>query len=316
MARAWSCWSTIRSYARQSVVEHPHVWRRSYGVAYFAAGGRIDGGIRLYALDVKTGELLHKADVRVTGGRGANVIRQSVLPDILSIENDTVWMRGLGVNKNLAPVPDEPHLFAPRGFLDDTWWHRTYWVYGTKIGGGYSHWPDAGNAVPAGRLLVFDGGKHIYGYGRLRYRMGDGHVGRGAASDYTTICRDPRTRATEPGRSGRCGTRERRTGEPVGRRQIEWVSQLPFVAQFDRADHRCTVGCRRRVTAQHGIWRYSGNTLDCFPKRRGKAGSLPTARATDSRRHGLDRLRCFRLHDRRGHHLPANKRRVNERLLA
>ena len=112
-------------------------------------------------------ELLQKADVRATGGGGANVIRQSVLPDILSIEDDTVWMRGLGVNKNLAPVSDEPHLFAPRGFLDDTWWHRTHWVYGTKVGGGYSHWPDAGNAVPAGRLLVFDGSKYIYGYGRL-----------------------------------------------------------------------------------------------------------------------------------------------------
>ncbi|MBC8868961.1 MAG: PQQ-binding-like beta-propeller repeat protein [Planctomycetes bacterium] len=198
--------------------------------AYFAAGrsARIDGGIRLHALDVRTGELLHKADVRVTGGPGANVIRQSVLPDILSIQNDAVWMRGLGVDKNLAPVPDEPHLFAPRGFLDDTWWHRTYWMYGTKIGGGYSHWPDVGNLVPAGRLLVFDGGKHIYGYGRLRYQAGDGHVGRGAASDYRLFAEV----LTPTPQSQEDAEREkRRTGEPVGRRQIEWVSQLPFVAR-------------------------------------------------------------------------------------
>ncbi len=85
-------------------------------MVYFAAGrsSRLDGGIRLYALDAKTGTMLHKADVK-----------QSVLPDILSLQHDTVWMRGLGVDKNLAPVRDEPHLFAPRGFLDDTWWHRT-----------------------------------------------------------------------------------------------------------------------------------------------------------------------------------------------
>jgi len=201
--------------------------------AYFAAGrsARIDGGIRLHALDVRTGELLHKADVRVPGGPGANIIRQSVLPDILSIENDTVWMRGLGVNKNLAPVPDEPHLFAPRGFLDDTWWHRTYWIYGTKIGGSYSHWPDAGNAVPDGRLLVFDGGKHIYGYGRLRYRLGDGHVGRGAASDYRLFAEviTPTPQIHEDQEDAE--REKRRTGEPVGRRQIEWVSQLPFVAR-------------------------------------------------------------------------------------
>ncbi len=199
-------------------------------VAYFAAGrsARIDGGIRIHALDVRKGELLHKADVRVAGGPGANVIRQSVLPDILSFENETVWMRGLGVNEKLAPVPDEPHLFAPRGFLDDTWWHRTYWVYGTKVGGGYTHWPDAGNAVPAGRLLVFDGGKHIYGYGRLRYRMGDGHVGRGAASDYRLFAEilTPTPQNREDAELAKKGT-----GEPVGRRQIGWVWPLPFVAR-------------------------------------------------------------------------------------
>lgn len=194
---------------------------------YVAAGrsARMDGGIRIHALDVRTGELVRKVDVRMTGGGGANVIRQSVLPDILSIKNDTVWMRGLGVNKNLAPVSDEPHLFAPRGFLDDTWWHRTYWVYGTKVGGGYSHWPDAGNAVPAGRLLVFDDGKYIYGYGRLRYRMGDGHVRANATDDYKLFAEvlDPKPR-----------TRQDRRGETkqvAGRREIKWATNLPFVAK-------------------------------------------------------------------------------------
>ena len=126
--------------------------------AYFAAGrsARIDGGIRLHALDVRTGELLHKADVRVTGGPGANVIRQSVLPDILSIENDSVWMRGLGVNENLAPVPDEPHLFAPRGFLDDTWWHRSYWLYGRVWKSGAGGYYQSGRFAPSGRPMVFD----------------------------------------------------------------------------------------------------------------------------------------------------------------
>jgi hypothetical protein len=189
---------------------------------YVAAGrsARMDGGIRIHALDVRTGELVRKVDVRMTGGGGANVIRQSVLPDILSIENDTVWMRGLGVNKNLAPVSDEPHLFAPRGFLDDTWWHRTYWVYGTKVGGGYSHWPDAGNAVPAGRLLVFDGSKYIYGYGRLRYRMGDGHVRANATEDYKLL---------------------------TPRDQMGHQSALR--GQVNRADARQPAGCRRAIAA-------------------------------------------------------------------
>jgi len=195
--------------------------------AYFAAGrsSHLDGGIRLYALEVKTGRLLHRADVKVPGGQSTGIIRQSVLPDILSIEKDTVWMRGLGVDNNLAPVEDQPHLFAPRGFLDDTWWHRTYWLYGTEIGGGYSHWPDVGNVAPAGRLLVFDGAKQIYGYGRLRYRMGDGHVRPNATEDYRLFAEvltpKPQTRTDARG--------EKR--QVPGRRKFQWTASLPFVAR-------------------------------------------------------------------------------------
>jgi hypothetical protein len=195
--------------------------------AYFAAGrsSRIDGGIRLYAVSAPTGKLLHQADVRVPGGAGTNIIRQSVLPDILSIQKDTIWMRGLGVDKNLAPVEDLPHLFAPRGFLDDTWWHRTYWMYATKIGGGYSHWPDAGNAAPAGRLLVFDGGEHIYGYGRLGYRMGNGHVRPNGIEDYKLFAEvlAPQPQVREDARG------EER--QAPGRRKIVWTTNLPFVAK-------------------------------------------------------------------------------------
>jgi len=222
-----------RSHARQSVVakgDSPRSGDRSYtrqAVAYFTAGrsARIDGGIRLCALDIKTGELLHQADVRVRGGQGASVIRQSVLPDILSIQKNTVWMRGLGVDKNLAPVEDLPHLFAPRGFLDDTWWHRTYWVYGTAVGGGYSNWPLAGNAVPAGRLLVFDGEDTIYGYGRMTYRKGDGHVGPQAAKDYKLFAEvlTPKPQTREDARG------EQR--QVPGRREIKWATNLPFVAR-------------------------------------------------------------------------------------
>ena len=189
--------------------------------AYFAAGrsSRIDGGIRLYALEVKTGKVLHKADVNMTpGAGGAGVIRQSVLPDILSVQKDTIWMRGLGVDENLAPVKDLPHLFAPRGFLDDTWWHRTYWVYGTEIGGGYTYWPLVGNVSPAGRLLTFDDGKLIYGYGRMAYLAGKGHVRPDMAKDYKLFAEvlDPAPKATR--------NEERK-------RRIKWTAQLPFVAR-------------------------------------------------------------------------------------
>ena len=192
----------------------------SGGVArvYFAAGrsSLIDGGIRLYALELKTGKVLHKTDVAMT--RGAGVIREMVLPDILSAQKGAVWMRGLGVDKNLAPVKARPHLFAPRGFLDDTWWHRTYWVYGTEIGGGYTNWPLVGNRSPAGRLLAFDGGKLIYGYGRMAYRAGNGHVRPDMAKDYKLFAE---LLAPTPAVAIRRD----------GKRRIKWTAQLPFVAR-------------------------------------------------------------------------------------
>jgi len=196
-------------------------------IAYFAAGrsARLDGGIRLYALDVGTGQVLHQAAVCLTGRPTPNVIRQSVLPDIVSLQNGVIWMRGLGVARNLKPVPDKPHLFAPRGFLDDTWWHRTYWLYGTKMGASYSHWPDAGNAEPAGRLLAFDDGKRIYGYGRMHYRVGDGHVRADATKDYKLFAE---VLAPEP------QIIQDRRGETklgAGRREIKWATTLPFVAK-------------------------------------------------------------------------------------
>jgi len=188
---------------------------------YFAAGRSpfADGGIRLCVLDLKTGKLLRQADVDLTGGRGGGKIRQRALPDILSMQKGAVWMRGLGVDKNLVPIEKRPHLFAPRGFLDDTWWHRTYWLYGTAIGGGYTHWPDVGNRSPAGRLLAFDGGGLIYGYGRMAYRIGDGHVRPDMAKDYRLFAEA----------LGPAPAAARRGAE--ANRRIKWAAPLPFVAR-------------------------------------------------------------------------------------
>ena len=189
--------------------------------AYVAAGRSAftDGGIALHALELKTGRVLARADVGMGRNPGGGAIRKSVLSDILSAQNGAVWMRHVGVDKDLAPVENRPHLFAPRGFLDGTWWHRTYWLYGREIGGGYTHWPDAGNRVPAGRLLAFDGGGLIYGYGRMAYRMGDGHVRADMTRGYKLFAETLAPDAT-PAEKRRDGTR-----------RIKWTASQPFVAR-------------------------------------------------------------------------------------
>jgi len=71
-----------------------------------------------------------------------------------------------------------PHLYSSVGFLDDSWWHRTYWIIGTKMNSGYGGWPTIGNVVPSGRLLVLDD-SNIYGFGRNEYGRHGSHMGLG-----------------------------------------------------------------------------------------------------------------------------------------
>ena len=51
------------------------------------------------------------------------------------------------------------------GFLDDSNFHRSYWVYGKSFAGGHAGYYQAGKYAPAGRILVHDD-KNVYSYGR------------------------------------------------------------------------------------------------------------------------------------------------------
>ena len=156
-------------------------------VIYCVAGRSmfLDGGLRLLRLDPKTGRKLSETilDDRdpetqenlQTHIQGLNM--PVALPDVLSSDGKYVYMRSLpfdleGKRKFVTYVQvrdqqgDDVHLFSPTGFLDDTLWHRTYWVYGRAFASGAGGYHQAGRVAPAGRLLVFDDDT-VYGYGRL-----------------------------------------------------------------------------------------------------------------------------------------------------
>ena len=61
--------------------------------------------------------------------------------------------------------PDDAHLFCQIGFVDDSYFFRSYWTYGRRMTGGYGGWFQAGRYVPSGRILCFDDDA-VYGYGR------------------------------------------------------------------------------------------------------------------------------------------------------
>ena len=79
----------------------------------------------------------------------------------------------------------ESHIFSTTGFLNDTWWHRSYWLFASDPvcmppvnESGWAIWARMGNMVPSGRILSL-GEDIVYGYGRNRYPGGPSGQVRG-----------------------------------------------------------------------------------------------------------------------------------------
>jgi hypothetical protein len=87
-----------------------------------------------------------------------------VLPDVPSSDGENIWMRSVTFNPELVIQKDHPpHLFCSMGFLDDSWWERTYWIYGPHFFSGAAGVHFAKGVSSAGRILVFDD-TSVYGY--------------------------------------------------------------------------------------------------------------------------------------------------------
>ncbi|MCX6839203.1 MAG: PQQ-binding-like beta-propeller repeat protein, partial [Verrucomicrobia bacterium] len=150
----------------------------------------LDGGLWFYRLDAKTGEMRVKQNYDDkdpdTGGdlndRHKTLQMPVALNDILSSDGKWTYLRTQkiiedGKRVEVGPVSGDfdkqggahkgegAHLFAPMGFLDDSNFHRSYWVYGKSFAGGHGGYYQAGKYAPAGRILVHDD-KNVYSYGR------------------------------------------------------------------------------------------------------------------------------------------------------
>ncbi len=162
------------------------------GVVYFVAGRSsfLDGGMRFFRLDAESGRKISEGTMDDRDPHTGEDLQDHIkvlqmpvaLPDILSTDSVYVYLRSqqidlegnrleLGPNSGdfagQASVQrgETAHLFAPMGFLDDTWFHRSYWVYGRSFAGGHAGYYQAGKYAPSGRLLVFDD-QDVYGFGR------------------------------------------------------------------------------------------------------------------------------------------------------
>jgi hypothetical protein len=155
-----------------------------------------------------------------------------------------------------------PHLWSSLGFVDDTWWHRSYWQIGTSMSSGWGGWAKAGQKVPAGRLLVTDG-SHIFGFGRNQYDTPGAHVGVDA--------------------DGVWG--------PIGRQQGRWTSYQLFGqamgAGAGQSDWKRRIGVlgRAMILADKTLF-VAGPTHDVDEIPHHPAGVDPLAEANESRRDG------------------------------
>lgn len=162
------------------------------GVVFCVAGRSnfLDGGLRLLRLNLKSGRKLSETIMDEKNPETGNNLQEVLqvlqmpvgLPDILSADDDYIYMKSqkfdfegnrLEIGPNSGDFATQAskhrgkgaHLFAPMGYLDDTWFHRSYWVMGQSFAGGHAGYYQAGRFAPSGRLLV-NGNGYVYGYGR------------------------------------------------------------------------------------------------------------------------------------------------------
>jgi len=140
------------------------------GIVYCTAGrsSYLDGGIWVYALDPKTGKVLHERHLE---GPEPDVMREAGRPfdmegaksDLLVSDGTDLYMFFTRLTADLKQKETpritklgdrqvSTHLMSNAGFLDKTWFDRNYWTYGDRWPGFYFVY----NAPKSGQLLVFD----------------------------------------------------------------------------------------------------------------------------------------------------------------
>jgi len=146
------------------------------GAAFCTAGrsSYLDGGIDLCRLQPETGKVLSRTPIYSPDPKTGRQPKQygpaympGALADILTSDEQCVYLRDTVFDgQGRRQAKGNPHLLTLTGFLDDTWPHRSYWIFGTRCSLSTGCSGRDRNLV-SGRLLVFDDST-IYGYGRAR----------------------------------------------------------------------------------------------------------------------------------------------------
>ena len=144
------------------------------GLVYAVAGRStfLDGGMHWFALDPISGAVKVHENRSLKDQTVKGMGTQPASPDVLSASGSNIFMRSLAMDLQCKPAAAPGrHIFASNGYLNDTWFHRAFWVYGTGFAGGCGGFGKTGNANPSGRIMTADDTR-VYGFGRTKYGWG------------------------------------------------------------------------------------------------------------------------------------------------
>jgi outer membrane protein assembly factor BamB len=178
---------------------------------YFVAGRNpfMDNGMDLYCLDPFTGRQLavkriyalneNHQQPRLPGVHVTGLNIDTTGPDILSSDGKHLFLRHktLSLDNEMVMIPEPggvAHLYASMGFLDDNFFHRTYWVYDQGTVAFRYAWVFGGKGRGGGRpadnpqrpsfgshLAVMDAAT-VYHFGKNKFAMA--HPKQGPSPGY------------------------------------------------------------------------------------------------------------------------------------
>ncbi len=107
------------------------------GKCWFAAGrsSYLDGGIHLYALDPATGKVLHNETIYSADPETGRMTPTTdgfqmpgLLNDIPAADEGSIFIRQMAVSSSGGQAGR--HLYSSGGYLDPSWFNRTFWQVG------------------------------------------------------------------------------------------------------------------------------------------------------------------------------------------
>jgi outer membrane protein assembly factor BamB len=107
------------------------------GACWLAAGrsSYLDGGIHVYALESRTGKVLHQKTVYSPDAETGKMAPEpegytmaGLLNDIPAGDGKNVFIRQMNVSSDDGDA--STHLFTTAGYLDSSWFNRTFWKLG------------------------------------------------------------------------------------------------------------------------------------------------------------------------------------------